>query len=259
MASAGAPVLQSRRKLLIIVPDSSFFRSLAAYAQSSLVKVFEPIDVLVHSCRSSQSDFTLRRRSVGLMRALDERLYCLAESIFTPWQNAADRLALDLRLNTFAKLSSLRDPAFEDFVNIGAYDALLALGCEYVPVERLAHTLTALNIHPGILPRYRGLGNPEAWLRQDFGNMGVTIHHMTKRLDGGKVVAQRRIAGMKHLNIPLGYLIAYKVGIDMLRCAGPLPYPDSAGSSNDASQQAVALWRMRFTLYVLGHLGRLAH
>lgn len=252
-----ALVSPRKRKLLVVVPDSDPFRALAAYAQASLRSVFDPIDVLVHRCKSSESDFDLRRRKVGLIRAIDERLYCLIESLFTPWDKAADRIGLDPCLDSFRSVSSLRDPKFKTLLATHNYDVLLGLGCEYVPVETLPKTLTALNIHPGILPDYRGLGNPEAWLRRDFGNMGMAIHRMARRLDTGTVIIQKRIAGMKHLNIPLSYLVSYRVGIDTLAeisadlCFAPLAEFDST------PQQPANLWRMRFTLYCIGRLGRL--
>jgi methionyl-tRNA formyltransferase len=50
--------------------------------------------------------------------------------------------------------------------------------------------LGAANIHPSLLPRYRG-PNPLAWvLRNGEQTMGVSIHTMTPALDAGPLIAQ---------------------------------------------------------------------
>ncbi len=255
--NADAPLEPTKRRLLVVVPNSVPFRTLGAYAQAVLGSVFCPIDVLVHECKSPRSDFSLRRSRIGLIGALDEWCYSVAESVLTPWETAVNRLGLPTFTNLFHTVPSLRDQSFETFVSVGGYDVLLGLGCDYVPVERLPADLTAMNIHPGILPRYKGLGNPEAWLRRDFRNMGVTIHQMTSRLDAGEVVIQKRIAGIKHLNIPLAYLVSYKVGIDKLAKMNAHPSFEPGVSLDDGLQQTSNLWRMRLTMYISGRLRRL--
>lgn len=53
-------------------------------------------------------------------------------------------------------------------------------------------SMAALNMHPGLLPKYRGLW-PEFWKlhnREKFA--GVTIHHLNEQIDAGEVVAQIR-------------------------------------------------------------------
>jgi len=50
----------------------------------------------------------------------------------------------------------------------------------------------ALNVHPGILPQYRGLW-PEFWKlynREKYS--GVSIHHMSEEVDAGDVIAQTK-------------------------------------------------------------------
>jgi len=54
--------------------------------------------------------------------------------------------------------------------------------------------LACLNLHPSLLPRYRG-PYPLFWqLRAGEAGTGVTLHHLTGRLDAGEVVAQRGVA-----------------------------------------------------------------
>jgi methionyl-tRNA formyltransferase len=63
-----------------------------------------------------------------------------------------------------------------------------------LPREVLAAPrLAALNLHPSLLPAYRGRA-PINWvLVNGERETGVTLHHMTGRADAGDVVLQRRI------------------------------------------------------------------
>jgi len=58
---------------------------------------------------------------------------------------------------------------------------------------RLA-SIAALNLHPSLLPRYRGRA-PVNWvLVNGERETGVTLHHMVARADAGDIVAQRAVA-----------------------------------------------------------------
>ena len=47
-----------------------------------------------------------------------------------------------------------------------------------------------LNVHPGLLPRYRG-PNPLGWaIRNGDREVGLTVHRMTSKLDAGPIYAQ---------------------------------------------------------------------
>ncbi|RME75573.1 MAG: hypothetical protein D6776_02885, partial [Planctomycetota bacterium] len=60
------------------------------------------------------------------------------------------------------------------------------------PTLRCART-AALNLHPSLLPRYRGRA-PINWvLVHREPETGVTLHHMVAQADAGDIVAQRRI------------------------------------------------------------------
>lgn len=51
----------------------------------------------------------------------------------------------------------------------------------------------AINVHGGLLPRYRGC-NPTQWciLNRET-ETGVTLHYMTQRFDAGDIISQRRV------------------------------------------------------------------
>jgi phosphoribosylglycinamide formyltransferase-1 len=58
-----------------------------------------------------------------------------------------------------------------------------------------------LNIHPSLLPDYKGLHTHERVLAASEKETGVSIHFVTDELDGGPIVAQVRIPIMPNDNI----------------------------------------------------------
>lgn len=52
----------------------------------------------------------------------------------------------------------------------------------------------AINVHPSLLPKYRGLHTHRQCLDAGDAEHGASVHFVTAELDGGPVVAQARIA-----------------------------------------------------------------
>ena len=50
-----------------------------------------------------------------------------------------------------------------------------------------------LNIHPSLLPKFRGLGTHQRAIDADDRWHGCTVHFVTERLDGGPRIAQARV------------------------------------------------------------------
>src|SRR2546421_5965557 len=73
-----------------------------------------------------------------------------------------------------------------DTVVVAAYGLLIP---EAVLEERLW-----LNVHPSLLPRWRGAAPVERALMAGDAETGVTIHRTVKELDAGPIVAQRAFA-----------------------------------------------------------------
>jgi len=60
-----------------------------------------------------------------------------------------------------------------------------------VPDDVLQSVRHAINIHPSLLPKYRGR-NPMFWaLLEGETRAGVTAHYMTARVDGGDIIVQK--------------------------------------------------------------------
>jgi methionyl-tRNA formyltransferase len=75
-----------------------------------------------------------------------------------------------------------------DFLLVACYPVRLS------PRVLACARTASLNIHPSMLPRYRG-PEPLFWqLRNGETHTGVTIHHLQAGLDAGAIVAQHRVA-----------------------------------------------------------------
>lgn len=96
-----------------------------------------------------------------------------------------------------------------DFADRPAYDAALAaLVASYQPqlivlagfmriltpvfIARFAGRM--LNVHPSLLPKYRGLHTHRRALENGDARHGVSVHAVTEELDGGPVVIQSSLA-----------------------------------------------------------------
>jgi len=72
-------------------------------------------------------------------------------------------------------------------------DLILDHGTSIVKDKILKHSRLSLNLHWGLSPYYRGTHCTEwALINWDINNIGVTIHSLTKFIDGGKIFAQER-------------------------------------------------------------------
>ena len=49
-----------------------------------------------------------------------------------------------------------------------------------------------INIHPSLLPKYKGLNTFEKVLKNKDIKTGCTIHYVNEKLDAGKVIVQKR-------------------------------------------------------------------
>ena len=57
-----------------------------------------------------------------------------------------------------------------------------------------------LNIHPSLLPKYKGLNTHERVLRNKEKYSGCTVHLVNSKLDSGKIILQKRIKVYKNDN-----------------------------------------------------------
>ena len=55
-----------------------------------------------------------------------------------------------------------------------------------------------INIHPSLLPKFKGLNTHEKVLKSNEKYSGCTVHYVTSKLDSGKIILQKKILISKH-------------------------------------------------------------
>ena len=58
-----------------------------------------------------------------------------------------------------------------------------------------------LNIHPSLLPKYKGLNTHERAIKNKDNFAGASIHKVTEKLDSGKVILQKKVKILKSDNV----------------------------------------------------------
>ena len=54
-----------------------------------------------------------------------------------------------------------------------------------------------LNIHPSLLPKYKGLNTHERAIKNKEKFSGCTVHFVNEKLDSGKIILQKKIKLLK--------------------------------------------------------------
>ena len=57
-----------------------------------------------------------------------------------------------------------------------------------------------LNIHPSLLPKYKGLNTHQRAINNKEKYSGCTVHFVTSRLDSGKIILQKKVKITKNDN-----------------------------------------------------------
>ena len=55
-----------------------------------------------------------------------------------------------------------------------------------------------VNIHPSLLPKFKGLNTHRRVLENDEKYTGCTVHFVTKKLDSGNIILQKKILVKKN-------------------------------------------------------------
>lgn len=57
----------------------------------------------------------------------------------------------------------------------------------------IKHFSTIINVHPSLLPKYKGLNAIEQALNNNEEYIGVTIHHVNELVDDGQIIKQDKV------------------------------------------------------------------
>lgn len=106
------------------------------------------------------------------------------------------------------------------FAMISAFHPSLILSIyskEIIPERILSiPTFGAVNLHPALLPAFRGV-SPIFWaMAENVRNVGVTLHYLDTGIDTGAIISQKAMLIQPHESEHAAYLRLTHLGADML-------------------------------------------
>ena len=63
-----------------------------------------------------------------------------------------------------------------------------------------SYTGKIINIHPSLLPKYKGLNTHKRVIENKDKFTGCTVHYVTSKLDSGKIIIQKKVKVNKQDN-----------------------------------------------------------
>jgi hypothetical protein len=139
-----------------------------------------------------------RIKKIGLLSTIDEWMYTFYEALFNQWEKAEYNLLNDIDISSFIPdilTDSVNRSSYKIINQIKKYAPknLISLGSGFIPSIILENFDVKINIHPGILPNYKGIGTPEAIMQGDLSLLGWSIHELTPEIDAGRIIYSHKI------------------------------------------------------------------
>ena len=129
----------------------------------------------------------------------------------------------------------LQPERLEPGLDFGADTVVIAAYGQLIPEDVLAERLW-LNVHPSLLPRWRGAAPVERALMAGDTETGVTIHRTIKELDAGPIAAQRSFPIGDQDDAGAVYAKAAALAVDLLD--GVLPEPEFTPQDDELATYA---------------------
>jgi len=73
-------------------------------------------------------------------------------------------------------------------------DLTVLAGFMRILTPTFTEQVKAINLHPSLLPRHKGLNAIEKSYEDVYDEGGVSVHYVSSELDGGEVILQKRVA-----------------------------------------------------------------
>jgi len=121
-----------------------------------------------------------------------------------------------------AAAERLRIPVTHDLAEVEAETVVVCAYGRLIPETALEGALW-LNVHPSLLPRWRGAAPVERALMAGDTRTGVTIHRTTAELDAGPIAAQEAFEVWDEDDAGVVYARAAEVAVRLLEAV--LPHP----------------------------------
>jgi methionyl-tRNA formyltransferase len=142
-----------------------------------------------------------------------------------PAKEAADRLGIRV----------LQPERPEPGLDLGA-DTVVVVAYGLLIPEAVLEERLWLNVHPSLLPRWRGAAPVERAIMAGDTEIGVTIHRTVKELDAGPIAAQRAFPIGDHDDTGSVYAKSAEVAVELLDRV--LPEPEFTPQDDQAATYA---------------------
>jgi hypothetical protein len=203
-------------KTVIVTSNSSVFLKLTKLFIDNSGNSRSDFIIIAENGLPNRLRFKKRIKKVGLLSAIDEWLYYQYEALFNHWTNAESKLLNDIDIISF-KLDILTDTVNDSSIDVinqlKKYDAnnIISIGSGYIPTNLLKKYSLKINIHPGILPNYKGIGTPEAIMNGDMSFLGWSIHELAPKIDAGNIIYNHIISydELKNMSFAEIYITIY--------------------------------------------------
>ena len=137
--------------------------------------------------------FLLSGKGSNLLKILEQNLQ--KKKFFT--HSIISSSSISREIKKFIKLNGLNSKIYERVSNISSKmlkDADLVFSVGYMKVlnSKVIENQDIINLHPSLLPNYKGLMTHKRMLINNEKNFGFTIHKVSAFLDSGEIVSQKK-------------------------------------------------------------------
>lgn len=178
-------------KLLVVCSADPIFLGMAKHL-SELISESHVVTVVKESPKISiPKILSWRIKRAGFISGLSQFLFKVFDVLFL--RKAIAKKSLDgLKNFDCAEIESINNE--EAKALLSQFDVVICIATSIIKQATLDVSKHGfVNVHPGILPQYRGTGNFWAVVNEDWDNIGCTCHWMTNQIDVGRVISVTKI------------------------------------------------------------------
>ncbi len=171
-----------QKKILIVSSDYNnlFFKKIIFYLKNELEYV--SVQMLNKSSTNKYSKFK-RNIFLIMMLTIKEVFQLIYQIIKFKFNQKKFNYSFD-------SIDSINSSNFINFLNSKNFNLIVLLNCvEVIKQETLEKiNIDIINFHPGLLPKYKGLFPNFYSLVNNEKNIGLTLHKVNNKIDGGQII-----------------------------------------------------------------------
>lgn len=178
-------------KILIVSSSDVIFRQIAKHLYEKISQKHDLVLARENVGVSLTKILKQRIKKAGIISGTSQFLFKVFDVLFL--RKAVAKVAAE-KLGNFDghDLGSINSADSKEYIS--KFDFVIGIATSIIKQDILdAPTYGIINVHPGILPEYRGVGNFWAVMNEDWSNVGCTCHWMTHEIDVGKIICSTKI------------------------------------------------------------------